>query len=239
MQNESAQKYLLPPAWLSALFIMSGAVTIVSIYAGWLVPVLLTKWVPPVLLALWAGKSAEGSVRTAVVAGLLFSALGDMVLEGARNLPDSSFPWFILGLSCFLIAHICYITMFSLLPARRRWWPLLAMAAFGISFSTLLVPRIGPLAGPVIAYTAVISIMVWRATCAIAPPHAPLWLRTSAAVGAVLFAFSDSTIAVNKFFEPFYLANLVILLTYWTAQFGIAASAVNYPRLVGHGIVAQ
>lgn len=45
-----------------------------------------------------------------------------------------------------------------------------------------------------------------------------------AAVGAVLFVASDSMIAINRFQGHFRLAELLILVTYFTAQWLIALS---------------
>jgi len=46
----------------------------------------------------------------------------------------------------------------------------------------------------------------------------------SAAVGAVLFVVSDSTLVVNRFVRPFRLSPLVVLAAYCTAQTLIALS---------------
>lgn len=46
------------------------------------------------------------------------------------------------------------------------------------------------------------------------------------AIGVLLFMFSDSMIAVNKFKTPFELSGLVILSTYWLAITLIANAGV-------------
>ena len=45
--------------------------------------------------------------------------------------------------------------------------------------------------------------------------------------GSILFAFSDFVIAVNKFYTPVPGAHLLIMVTYYAGQYGIAASAAS------------
>jgi uncharacterized membrane protein YhhN len=40
-------------------------------------------------------------------------------------------------------------------------------------------------------------------------------------IGAVFFVLSDSLLAINKFYHPFWGANISIMLTYGIAQFCI------------------
>jgi uncharacterized membrane protein YhhN len=47
-------------------------------------------------------------------------------------------------------------------------------------------------------------------------------------VGALLFVISDSTLAINKFYKPFEMAGVIIMLTYGAAQFFIVKGAADY-----------
>jgi uncharacterized membrane protein YhhN len=47
-------------------------------------------------------------------------------------------------------------------------------------------------------------------------------------LGAVLFVISDSMLAINKFYQPFNGAGLLIMLTYGLAQFFIIRGAILY-----------
>jgi uncharacterized membrane protein YhhN len=49
-------------------------------------------------------------------------------------------------------------------------------------------------------------------------------------IGALLFVISDSVLAVNKFYQAFEAAGIVIMLTYGLAQFLIVEGAVRYIR---------
>jgi uncharacterized membrane protein YhhN len=87
---------------------------------------------------------------------------------------------------------------------------------------TYLWPLLGPMRIPVACYVAVISTMSWQAI-------ARWWtLRNRsaalAAAGSVFFLVSDSSIAIERFGTPFAGATLVIVVTYYAAQWGLALS---------------
>jgi uncharacterized membrane protein YhhN len=46
--------------------------------------------------------------------------------------------------------------------------------------------------------------------------------------GALLFVVSDSTLAINKFYQSFEIAGVVIMLTYGLAQLFIVEGANRY-----------
>ena len=46
--------------------------------------------------------------------------------------------------------------------------------------------------------------------------------------GALLFVISDSLLAINKFYQPFSIADNLIMLTYGFAQFYIVTGAADY-----------
>ncbi len=155
--------------------------------------------------------------RWLVIIGLLFSLMGDIFLM----LFDDRF--FILGLASFLVAHLFYIGAY-----RSRdgfgftWWLALVYLAYGTALLYLLWPHIGALRIPVIAYASVLLVMGWQA--------AEMWIRWSdlsalaAMIGAVLFLFSDSTLALNKFRAIIPQSSIIVMSTYWAAQLLIAWS---------------
>jgi uncharacterized membrane protein YhhN len=76
---------------------------------------------------------------------------------------------------------------------------------------------------PVSVYLLVIIVMSWQGWALALNPNEknvqPLgW-------GVSLFLFSDALIAIDKFYYPFSIAGILILVTYWTAVFLIAKSA--------------
>ena len=221
------------PGALATLAIgLSAVLCLISLQLD-LVPLrLLTKWVPAVVLAIWVWRFAEGKPRLFATAGLMLSALGDVTLEGNYVAAESGIPWFAVGLGFFLLAHLCYVPLFLSLTNDIRWRRMLPVAAYIGGFMVLLWGNLGPMRVPVVLYMTVISFMVWTALCVRPPADRSVFWRWCAAWGAVIFAASDSMIAINKFVAPFSGAREIILLTYWLAQFGIASAAVNFPRRV-------
>ena len=155
-----------------------------------------------------------------IVAGLVFCLGGDVFLM----LPAS---YFIAGLISFLIGHLLYIAAFvsdggfHLAPG----W-LIPLAAYGFVMYRLLAPGLGRLKVPVIVYILAILVMAWQALerwSALGTNGALL-----AAAGALLFVISDSVLAYDRFRNKFKAARIMVLATYWAAQWLIAYS-VNSP----------
>lgn len=176
---------------------------------------LATKPVP-VLVALLI---VVGRARTAyawwVAGGFALSILGDVLLEIPADL-------FVFGLGAFLLAHLLYIV--AALQDERRLKPILALPFLvwcGGAYAALF-GGMGELAVPVAVYVTVIGAMMWRMAARVDGTVAS-WLGLA---GAVVFALSDTLIAVRKFGADFALARELIILTYWAGQAGIAASAV-------------
>ena len=108
-------------------------------------------------------------------------------------------------------------------PCRRagRWSPSVATIVAASAFLFVLVPRLGKMKLPVIAYFAVIMAMV---AAAWSVPGAS-WMLGA---GAVIFALSDSLIAVRKFLQPFPGSHIAVWTTYVAAQFMMT---LGLPRL--------
>ena len=145
---------------------------------------------------------------------LALSALGDFFLA----LRDER-RFFVPGLASFLAAHIVYVVAFlqhASVPSGA------ALAAFivALAAASLLIVRIAPNLGrlrlPVFAYFAVIMTMV---AAALSIREASWVLGT----GAIVFALSDSLIAVRKFTAPFPFVHEAVWITYIAAQFMIVA----------------
>lgn len=168
-------------------------------------------------LALTLPVPVSGFYRGAIAAGLLFSLGGDVFLmvPGDR---------FVAGLVSFLVAHICYIAGFA---SERLWLsPLygVLLLAWGGLLLAVLWPRLGRLRAPVTVYAAVLLAMVWSALGQ-SPPGMPAGRAAFAGAGAVLFAVSDSTLAIERFVGAHRWGQPVVLMTYFAAQVLIALSA--------------
>jgi uncharacterized membrane protein YhhN len=203
------------------IFQAYGLLTILYLVCGlagkteWLIylkPLLM----PLLMLALWINGKASTS-RLILLAGLLFSLAGDVLLMN-----DSVSNYFIFGLACFLLAHICYIWLFlSIAPQAfssllKRPSYFIIVLVYALTLLVVLWPRLGELRLPVAVYAGVISIML---LAAIAVAHqlkgiTGNWILS----GAILFVISDSLLALNKFLQSFPYAGVLIMLTYCVAQ---------------------
>lgn len=144
--------------------------------------------------------------------GLFFCMLGDYTLQ-----------WFIVGLFCFLIGHIFYFFSFLLVKEKRKpqIWVSAIIVLYACAMGAKLIQSL--LAGddssfivPVIFYIVVISAMVWMAW------HTnKRWIQ----IGSLLFLISDSILAWNLFVSNVEAATLLVMSTYYSAQFCFARSA--------------
>ena len=204
---------------LSALALVSGALHIASDHRGSAARFL---WKPLttgtlVVIAIAAPAPVSSGYRALVVAGLVFSLAGDVFLM----LPKDRF---LAGLASFLVAHLFYIAAFAgTTGPQLSLVALLPFLAYGAIVYALLLPHLGRMRIPATLYVLAILAMGWLA--------AEQWLvfrvpwATSALAGATLFAISDSALALNRFRQPFAAAQLVVLSTYYAAQWLIALSA--------------
>lgn len=160
--------------------------------------------------------------RRAVAIGMVLSLVGDVCLMLPGDL-------FLPGLVAFLLAHIAYIVAFapgSAAKARAAGFALVALIAAANLFG--LLPRVAPdLKVPVVAYTVVLASMAAFALARAWTPAVSSALPRSArrgAVGAVLFMASDSLLAWDRFAGGIPMSALLVLGTYYAAQWCIARS---------------
>ncbi|MBS1743654.1 MAG: lysoplasmalogenase [Bacteroidetes bacterium] len=185
-------------------------------------PLLLPLLIIAVLLQTWPSKP-----RQLILSGAVFSFAGDVLLL----LQDKNPNFFIFGLVCFLITHICYSLYFlqvkksgiSLL--KQKPYLLFLTLLYSACLLYLLVPKLGDLRIPVIVYAIVITIMV---LCSLrAYNFSAETARLSFVMGAVFFVISDSLLAINKFYSSFAGAGFFIMLTYCLAQYFILTGFIK------------
>lgn len=168
------------------------------------------------LIALYAPAPVSPFYQVTISVGLLFSLAGDSFLM----LPSDRF---IAGLVSFLLAHLCYIGAFG----SQVTWPLLSwwglpVVGFAVGVYLVLAPHLGKMQLPVLVYMTVITLMAWLALTLFVQQRAAWTL--CAASGALLFVISDAALALNRFRKRFWSAQLVVLGTYYLAQWLIALS---------------
>lgn len=177
---------------------------------------------PATLLALIVVAIVLGAADTSAGVWLLVAlALG---LAGDVFLLGDSESRFRLGLGAFLVGHVAYVVSFTRLGLHPPPWQ---WASWLVLFACLIATRrVVPatflrggqaLALPVAAYTVVIGAMVILAFDTGEP-----WI----AVGASVFAASDSILAVDRFVEPRPWAPVAVMVTYHVGQALIVAGVL-------------
>lgn len=175
---------------------------------------LAAKPLPVLCLLLWVLQGSGGKSARLVAIGLALCLVADILIELS----------FLAGLATFLVAHVFYIAAFF--TETSAWLPLRALPfiAWGASVFLFLWPRLGTMRIPVAVYVLVICTMMWRAAACVGSGNAPNVGEWSALVGAVLFAASDTLIALDRFHAPIAGVRTPIILLYWLGQWGIALS---------------
>jgi uncharacterized membrane protein YhhN len=163
----------------------------------------------------WFYGERKGFYRWAILAGFVFSLVGDTFLINPRN--------FVFGLASFLVAHVCYIAAFFKGGAGK--FKLVSLAAYLVGLAIFMLISGGvpeSLKIPVVVYALAISTMLGAALNFYLTRKTPQ--AVFALTGAMFFVLSDSLLAYNKFSEEIFLAKLLILSTYFFAQWLIARS---------------
>jgi uncharacterized membrane protein YhhN len=178
----------------------------------------VVEWTKPLLMPalaiglVWAAPQRRSPAIVLGVIALALSWLGDITLR-----------WFVIGLACFLLAHIVYLVLFATRLAERRvprWAAVYAV--WLVALLLILAPHTGSLLIPVIAYGLVLSAMAMLAS------RCNRWV----AWGGALFVVSDSILAVNMFVPDagIPLADFLIMVTYIAAQTLIGWGLLRHER---------
>ncbi len=212
--------FVMHPILFSVLFAASALVTVAAHARGGRALVYVFKPLSTGLLLLLVASRPScfsSTYAVAVLAGLFFSLLGDVLLM----LPSDSFR---SGLLAFLLAHACYVFAFLTdSPFAAPALPFLLCFAAACGVLPMLWAGIpARLRPPVVVYVALLLVMTSQAT------SRALHLRTTPAAcacfGGILFLLSDSLLAWNRFRTPFPPAQAAIHATYFPAQWLIAVS---------------
>ncbi len=218
------------PFWLFTFFIVLVA-DLISIYiknepAGYVFKPLL---IPAIAGYFIFHTGINNTVlKKWIIAALIFSWMGDVLLL----FQDRNEIFFLSGLASFLLAHIFYIIFFHQVRLREKVksnpWLLVVVVIYYAALISWLSPYLGNMKFPVRIYGIVICIMFMLAlhTLSIKNKIAGRWMVT----GALFFIISDSVLAVNKFYQPFEMAGIIIILSYGLAQLFIVHGAIKYIR---------
>ncbi len=195
------------------------ATALIVLLAGEKSSITLRNIAKPVASAGFIGVAlSAGALDTAygswVFLGLLLGAAGDVLLLGASR------GAFLAGLVSFLMGHVAYVVAFVILGLE---WPVVLIVGgvslvVGAFVFVWLYPHLDrAMVGPVVAYVAVISVMVVTAAASTAPV---------VILGAVAFYFSDLSVARDRFVAPGFVNRVWGLPLYYGAQLLLAWSVI-------------
>lgn len=169
------------------------------------------------VIAIVAGalKSRYGRL---VFAGLVLSWFGDAFLLGTTD------KMFLLGLATFLLAHVAYVIAFAARGINTKWGlaTLVPIALLSVGAMIWLAPFVATeMLIPVRVYSLVISLMVITAFGAKGNGG-----PTLIPIGALLFYFSDLSVAAGQFLRPTFPQYVWGLPFYYTSQIMLALSTM-------------
>jgi|JI10StandDraft_1071094.scaffolds.fasta_scaffold441176_2 uncharacterized membrane protein YhhN len=187
----------------------------------------------PVLMLFYYSNISKpiSSFHKKFLIAFFFSWLGDVFLM----IPFNQEIFFLLGLGSFLVAHILYALCFAnvtfknkeaLLP--KKFWVLVPLLAYFILLLYSFFGNVpGEMKGPVAVYSLAIATMVVFAVNRYGRVNEKSFALAFA--GALLFMFSDSIIALNKFLFDgnLFLSGFWIMILYISGQYLIAKGALE------------
>ena len=199
---------------LSLLYVLIAVIFCYAVYIDNDLLRTISKPIP--LIILFFLLKPNSKYRKFIFFGFIFSLAGDIFL---LKVVDQ----FIFGLASFLIAHIFYVIAFS---TRAKTLKLFSSFPFYILAGALayyFYPLLGDMRIPVVIYIFVIMTMVWRAYLQRNYNKTAIF----ALIGAILFAISDSNIALTRFVQDYDYSKIVTIILYWSAQFLIYKSTTK------------
>ena len=182
----------------------------------------LTKPTATALLIIMVLRNASTTYGRAIAAGLVFAFAGDFFLM----LPGG---YFLFGLVCFLLTHCAYIYALTRDARVLGRWPVFAgFAALALLMVAGLWNAVpGAMRLPVALYAAALAFMAAQAVSRVSemPQGTPAWAAARlAAIGGVLFMFSDTMLAYGRFRWIIPGQSLWVLGSYYIAQWLFARS---------------
>lgn len=171
-----------------------------------------------IALALVTG-AGDAAMGAAILAGLVFSALGDVLLIPRRE------GFFLAGMGAFAIAHLCYSAGF--IAGGVDFGPLaLAGGAASLIFAAAILgtlwKNLGELRIPVACYSLIIAAMMALAVAH--HLHDGTLKSVHLAAAALIFAVSDIFVARDRFQQRAFSNRLFGLPLYYGAQLLFAAN---------------
>ena len=170
-----------------------------------------------VLCALVAGATSTLYGQWILV-GLVLCLVGDLFLLSRQRRP------FRVGLFSFLLGHLAYAVAFLVRGVDWLWVAaaVVVLVTIALPVSRWLLPHVSAgMKSPVVAYVAVISVMVALGAGAFGATHLPILLTAP-----VAFYLSDLAVARDRFVQRSFVNRLWGLPLYYAAQVMFAVSVL-------------
>jgi alkenylglycerophosphocholine hydrolase len=183
---------------------------------------IIFKLIPMIMIMFYArvkvASKSAGAIPFILI-GLVFCTLGDAFIAVS----------FVAGLGAFLVGHVFYCLGFLKVFRMNKWRfaaiiPI-ALYSFIIGSQLILALRTEGEDGlviPVIAYMVIISLMAFSAM---------MTGNRLAISGSILFVLSDSILSWNMFIAEIPYSDVLIMSTYYSAQFLIASSLSHLQQI--------
>ncbi len=152
-----------------------------------------------------------------IVAGLICGVFGDIFLENSKT--------FVFGMLSFLVGHVFYSLGFALSFAIPKFWVFSIIYIFlGTLYILFLYKNLGSLRLGVGGYVFAIATML---AFSFGPFYTQAdYFKILLPIGAGLFVLSDFYLAYDKFVRALPARHVIVLATYFTAQFLISLSVL-------------
>ncbi|MFK7774368.1 MAG: lysoplasmalogenase [Saprospiraceae bacterium] len=222
----------------TTLLLLYLLISLINLWAGYSHNNTLAFYSKPLLmpiLALWfyfQTNDHTSIFRQLILLALFFSWGGDTLLMFVESKGEH---FFLFGLVSFLLTHVLYTTaFFKTVPWKNGYlwknkWIVIPFMIFFLGFQNYLLPDVEKaMQIPVAVYSSVIIIMVLAAL------NWNTFVEKKAfqfvLLGALLFMFSDSVIALNKFKSAVPQAHIWIMSLYLMGQYLIVRGGIEMKK---------
>ena len=218
MKKESSRRLIVVQIIIAVVVLLALAASYTQLRANrWLL--LSVQGLPTFVLLAWVAMrpvNESPRYRWGIVTAFFFSQIGG----GLLGVPG----YFVEGVFGYLLANLAYVTAFtSGVRFARHPLPFVILGLVPATVLTLTwsnIPDVQRL--PVIFYAAtLVSASAQAITRSLDVRKIG---AVTAAIGMPLLLISDSAIAINRFYESFWGADLLIMATYFIGQWLIALS---------------
>lgn len=177
-----------------------------------------------IAVAVYCGITSDHmSMLVGILPGLIGCLAGDFML--ATQYKKS----FLYGLTCFLIANLCFVIYFINFRSLSIIEFILPVVSIMIVIALSYLPRMdyGVYDKAILAYAFMITLAMVRSVVVYFTLSTPMFLFSM--IGFILYFLSDIILLFDKFYECRFKAKLTVfnLITYFYGMFLIAFSLIK------------